>query len=196
MYEFIRGRLDRKSPAEAVVDAGGVGWILSIPLTTYESLPREGAEVRLFSELVIREDSHRLFGFATREERTFFRTLQGVSGVGPAVALQVVSAAPFAEFRAAVLSGDAARLRKIRGIGRKLSERLVVELRDAMEALPGPVQGSALPSGDRLAQDALLALEALGFPKAAAEQALGEARRETPPATDAGDLVRRALRHL
>lgn len=195
MYEHVRGRLERKSPAEAVVDAGGVGWLLTIPLSTYEALPREGSEVRLFTELVVREDAHRMFGFASREERTFFRTLQSVSGVGPSVALQVVSAAPFSEFRDAVVSGDAARLRRIRGIGKKLSERLVVELREAMESMPGS-SAAGSRSTDTLSRDAELALEALGFPKAAAEKAVAAARAEAPDATDAGEIVRRALRHV
>lgn len=195
MYEHLRGRLERKTPAEAVVDTGGVGWLLTIPLTTYDALPAEGADVRLFAELVVREDSHRLFGFATREERTFFRTLQSVSGVGPSVALQVVSAAPFSEFRDAVLAGDAARLRRIRGIGRKLSERLVVELRDAVQGLPGSAPAPGVPA-DPVLRDALLALEALGFPRSTAEKAVAACRDERPATSDPGELVRRALRHL
>jgi holliday junction DNA helicase RuvA len=193
MYEHIRGRLERKTPAEAVVEAHGVGWLLAVPLSTYERLPAEGAEVRLFAELVVREDSQRLFGFATREERTFFRTLQTVSGVGPAVALQIVSAMTWAEFRDAVASGDAGRLRRVRGIGKKLSERLTVELRDAVGAAsaePGPA------AADPVARDAVLALEALGFQRGPAETAVLGCRAELPAGADAGELVRRALRHL
>lgn len=193
MYEHIRGRLDRKTPAEAVVEAGGVGWLLSVPLTTYERLPAEGAEVRLWTQFVVREDSHRLYGFATREERVFFRILQAVSGVGPAVALQIVSALPWDEFRAAVERGDAARLRRVRGIGKKLSERLVLELRDAVGAAPGADAGLA---SEPAVRDALLALEALGFPRADAERAVQTCRPELPDAADAGEIVRVALRHL
>lgn len=195
MYEHLRGRLERKTPAEAVVDVAGVGYVLSIPLTTYDRLPAEGEGVTLFAELVVREDAHRLFGFATRDERAFFRSLQAVSGVGPAVALQVVSSVTFAEFRDAVVAGDAARLRRVRGIGKKLSERLVVELRDSMAAIPPQGAAAAAPA-DPVERDALLALEALGFPRAAADEAVAASRREGPPPRDAGDLVRRALRHL
>lgn len=195
MYEHIEGRLGRKTPAFAVVDAGGVGYALTIPLSTYERLPAEGAHVRLLTELVVREDAHRLFGFATPDERSFFRMLQRVGGVGPAVALQVVSSVPFAEFRRAVVAGDAARLRTIRGIGRKLSERLVVELRDAVSA-PDLTDAGAATAADPVVRDALLALEALGFSRSAADEALVRARAEPPPARDAGELVRRALRHL
>ena len=194
MFEHLRGRLERKTPAEAVIDVGGVGYLLSIPLSTYERLPAEGSDARFLVEFVVREDAHRLFGFATREERSFFRMLQSVSGVGPSVALQIVSSASFGEVRDAVLAADAARLRRIRGVGKKLSERLVVELRDSMEAAaPGM---AATSSGDPIARDAVLALEALGFPRAAAEQALSDCSGETPPPRDAGELVRRALRRL
>lgn len=194
MYEHLRGRLERKTPAEAVIEIAGVGYLVSIPLSTYERLPAEGTEARLFVELVVREDAHRLFGFATRDERAFFRVLQSVSGVGPALALQVVSSSTYAEFRDAVLGADAARLRRIRGIGKKLSERLVVELRDSMEAAGPGATGAR--TGDPIARDAALALEALGFPRAAAEQALADCGAESPPPRDAGELVRRALRRL
>jgi Holliday junction DNA helicase RuvA len=193
VYEHIRGRLDRKTPAEAVIDTGGVGWLLSIPLSTYERLPAPGGEALLWAELVVREDSQRLFGFATRDERAFFRTLQSVSGVGPSVALQIVSALSWTEFRDAVLAGDAARLRRVRGIGKKLSERLVVELRDAVGA--AGIASAATPA-DPVTRDALLALEALGFQRPAAEKAVAACNAEHAPASDAGELVRRALRHL
>lgn len=193
MYEHVRGRLDAKTPAEAVVDVGGIGFVLSIPLTTYDRLPATGAQVLLFTHLVVREDSHRLFGFASRDERVFFRTLQAVSGVGPAVALQVVSSVSLAEFSDAVAARDAARLRRIRGIGRKLSERLVVELKDALPRISPP---GAPAAADPIDRDALLALEALGFSRASSEAAVAAARAESgAPPLDAGDLVRRALRH-
>jgi Holliday junction DNA helicase RuvA len=193
VYDHIRGRLERKTPAEAVVDAGGVGWLLAVPLSTYERLPAEGAEVKLWAELVVREDSHRLFGFATRDERVFFRILQSVSGVGPAVALQIVSALSWAEFRDAVAAGDGARLRRVRGVGKKLSERLVVELRDAVG---GAAADAASSAADPVTRDALLALEALGFQRAAAERAVAACRPGLAPSADAGELVRQALRQL
>ena len=197
MYDHVRGRLVRRTPARAVVEAGGVGYDLAIPLSTYDRLPSEGAEVRLFTTLVVREDALRLFGFATEEERAFFTTLQSVSGVGPAVALGIVSSVPFAEFRAAVAAGDAQRLRRVRGVGKKLSERLVVELRDAWgeDALPAAAGGVPAP-GDVAARDAVLALEALGFPRDAAASAVAASRSGAPAGADAGVLVRLALRSL
>ncbi len=193
MYEHVRGTLARKHPAEAVIDVGGVGYRLVIPLSTYERLPVEGAVVTLFASLHVREDAHRLYGFATRDERAFFHVLQTVSGVGPSVALGIVSSLTFSAFRAAVLTGDAAQLRRVRGIGKRLSERLVVELKDAVGEMA--TADDAAPTDSAL-RDALLALQALGFPVPAAEHALREVRNTAPELRDPGEIVRRALKLL
>ena len=195
MYEHVRGKLAERSPAHAVIDAGGVGFFLSIPLSTFERLPQTGSEAHLYTTLVVREDSHRLFGFATREERAFFLGLQTVSGVGPAVALGIVSSMTFEAFRAAVATGDAAGLRRVRGIGKRLSERLVVDLKDKLGAAASPAPASAAPA-DAAAHDAMLALEQLGFARDDAGRALQEIRAKSPSVTDAGELVRRALSRL
>lgn len=175
------------------MDVGGVGYLVQIPLTTYERLPSEGSEVTVLVTLVVREDSHRLFGFATSDERSFFTSLQTVSGVGPALALSIVSSITLAEFRRAVLAGDAARLRKVRGIGKKLSDRLVVEMKDVLERI---VPAGGEDPGDGMARDALMALEALGFNRAEAGDAIRLCREQDPSARDAGELVRLALRRL
>lgn len=193
MYEHLRGTLAERSPAHAVLEVGGVGYRLAIPLSTFERLPPAGGVATLFVELVVREDAHRLYGFATKDERAFFLGLQSVSGVGPAVALAIVSSMTWDAFRSAVRDGDAARLRRVRGIGKRLSERLVLELRDTIGRDSQPVGAGAEDPG---ARDALLALEQLGFAREDAAQALAALRRETPGATDAGDLVRRALQRL
>jgi Holliday junction DNA helicase RuvA len=194
LYEHLRGILEERTPAHAVVDVGGVGYRVAIPLSTYEKLPPVGKPAQLFVVLVVREDSHRLYGFASRDEREFFLGLQTVSGVGPAVALGIVSSMTWAAFRAAVASGDSARLRAIRGIGKRLSERLVVELKDKL-GLAGGASAGAAP-GDRASHDAQLALEQLGFAPDAAAAALSELRRLEPSVDDAGELVRRALKRL
>jgi Holliday junction DNA helicase RuvA len=194
MYEHLRGTLAERGPAHAVVDVGGVGYVVSIPLSTFEQLPSVGQPVHVFVALVVREDSQRLYGFATRDERTFFLRLQTVSGVGPAVALGVVSSMSWAAFRTAVLSGDAAQLRRIRGVGKRLSERLVVELKDKLGATEAP----AAVSGpvDAATRDAQMALERLGFTPDAAAEALSGVRAADGGVDDAGELVRRALKRL
>ena len=193
MFEHLRGILEHRSPARAVVDVGGVGYDVSIPLSTFEKLPATGNRVQLFVTLVVRDDSHRLFGFATRDERDFFTGLQSVSGIGPSVALAIVSSISWTAFRAAVLAGDSAALRKVRGIGKRLSERLVVELRDKLEPVPGGGAAEA-PTGPY--RDAQLALEQLGFARDAAAAALAEVRREQSALDDAGEMVRAALKRL
>jgi len=194
MYEHLRGTLAESGPAHAVVDVAGVGYAVSIPLSTYERLPEVGKSAHLFVTLVVREDSHRLFGFATREERTFFTRLQDVSGVGPAVALGVVSSISWSAFRAAVLAGDAAQLRRVRGVGKRLSERLVVELKDKLGAADASPPGAG--PQDAAARDAQMALERLGFTPDSASLALAAVRAEESGAADAGELVRRALKRL
>lgn len=194
MYEHLRGTIEERTPAHAVVDVGGVGYHVAIPLSTFEKLPPVGKSATLFVVLVVREDSHRLYGFATRDERTFFLGLQSVSGVGPAVALGIVSSMSWSQFRAAVQSGDAAQLRGVRGIGKRLSERLVVELKDKLGAVEAASQSAA--PGDAAIRDAELALEQLGFPRDDAVAALAGVRRDDPSAADAGELVRRALKRL
>jgi Holliday junction DNA helicase RuvA len=194
LYEHLRGILEERSPAHAVVDVDGVGYRVAIPLSTYEKLPPVGMAAQLFVVLVVRDDSHRLYGFASRDEREFFLGLQAVSGVGPAVALGIVSSMTWAAFRSAIASGDAARLRTIRGVGKRLSERLVVELKDKI-GLAGGASDESAPGG-RASRDAQLALEQLGFAPDAAAAALSELLREEPSVEDAGELVRRALKRL
>jgi Holliday junction DNA helicase RuvA len=194
MFEHLRGTLAESGPAHAVVDVGGVGYVVSIPLSTYERLPAVGKTAHLYVSLVVREDSHRLFGFATKDERTFFLRLQDVSGVGPAVALGVVSSMSWTTFRSAVLAGDAAQLRRIRGVGKRLSERLVVELKDKLGA-PDAAPATSDPA-DAAARDAQMALERLGFTPDAASSALAAVRAEETGSADAGELVRRALKRL
>jgi Holliday junction DNA helicase RuvA len=193
MYEFVTGRLVSRRPDRAVVEAAGVGWRLLIPLSTYERLPRkEGAEVRLWTVHYQREDRQALYGFATEEEREYFETLYSVTGVGPALALALVSALPFEAFRAAVVNGDAAALTRVRGVGRKVAGRLLLELAEAMKQR-GPVAAPAAPPGSA-ASDAALALVALGFDRRDAEEKAGEAARALGDDAPPGEVVRRALR--
>jgi Holliday junction DNA helicase RuvA len=193
VFHHLHGTLEQKTPAEAVVDVGGVGYRVTIPLSTFERLPAEGEDVRLLTTLIVREDSHRLYGFLRPEERSFFELLQGVSGVGPQVALGIVSSLSLAEFRAAVSSGEPKLLQRVKGVGKRLSERLVVELKDRIGDI-----GAEAPAGSDTAldRDAVMALEALGFTRAQAEKAVAQVRASGDATGDAGDVVRHALRLL
>ncbi len=193
MYEYISGRLVSRRPDRAVIEAAGVGWRILIPLSTYERLPpREGAEARLLTVHFQREDRQALYGFATPEEREFFELLNSVTGVGPALALSILSTLSFEDFRAAVVHGDAVALTRVRGVGKKLAARLVLELAEAAKQR-GPVPGRA-PALGAGASDAALALTALGFDRRDAEARAAEAAKELGPETPPGDLVRAVLR--
>lgn len=195
MYEHLRGTLDSKNPAHVVIDVNGLGYGVAVSLSTFERLPSVGSAVRLYTVLSVREDAHRLFGFHSAEERTFFLALTSVSGVGPAVALGILSALPVATLQASVVSGDSARLRKVKGVGKRLSERLVVELRDRMrEMAPAGEPQSAHP--DAGVNDAVLALEKMGFSHTEAAKAIRTVRTAEPDCSDSGELVRLALRVL
>jgi Holliday junction DNA helicase RuvA len=193
VYDFISGRLVSRPPDRAVIEAGGVGWRILIPLSTYERLPRkDGAEAKLLVVHHVREDRQALYGFATEPEREFFEVLNSVSGVGPALALAILSAMPFEEFRAAVVHGDAAPLTRVRGVGKKLAARLLVELAEELKSR-GPAPGKPpLPAG--APSDAALALAALGFDRREAEAKAAEAARELGADAPAGEVVRRVLR--
>jgi Holliday junction DNA helicase RuvA len=195
MYESVRGTLLRRDLSNAVVEAGGVAYLLQVPLSTYEALPPAGAEVRLHVHLGVRPDEWRMYGFATPEERSVFRALLRVSGVGPAVALALLSGLRPAELEAAVAGGDVHALTRVKGVGRKTAERIVVELRDVFDragaavALPGSV--AAVPA----VADAVRALASLGLDPAEASRRVARHAADRDPATlDAADLIRQALR--
>lgn len=167
MIGRIAGTLVEKNPPQVVVLAGGVGYEIDVPMSTFYHLPRTGEAVELLTHLVVREDAHLLYGFLTAMERSAFRQLLKVSGVGPKVALSLLSGLSVDELEAAVASDDAARLTRVPGIGKKTAERLVLELRDK---LPGMVTVVKSTSGNQ--PDALKALVGLGYNEREAQAVL------------------------
>ena len=205
MIAFLRGTLDEKrlvpAPPAAVLDVGGVGYELSVPLSTFDALPRVGAECRLEVSEIVREDAHLLFGFATAAEKSLFELLQSVSGVGPKTALSAVSGLPPAELRAAVASGDAKALARLPGVGKRTAERICVELRgkiDPLEAAAASAAGKAgAPSAAAplaaSARDAVLALVQLGQTEEAASRAVREIVSKSGAPAETSAIVRLAL---
>ena len=193
MIAFLRGTLDEKrlvpAPPAAVLDVGGVGYELSVPLSTFDALPRVGAECRLEVSEIIREDAHLLFGFATAAEKSLFELLQSVSGVGPKTALSAVSGLPPAELRAAVASGDAKALARLPGVGKRTAERICVELRGKIDPLEA---GAAAPFAAS-ARDAVLALVQLGQTEEAASRAVREIVSKSGAPAETSAIVRLAL---
>ncbi len=199
MIASLRGTLLHKSPTEAVIDVGGVGFALSIPLSTYETLGEPNTEVSLLTHLHVREDVLQLFGFATEEERELFRLLLSVSGIGPKMAQSILSGVPTAELKNHIVVGNLSALTSIPGVGRKIAERLVVELREKIGRLETETLVQMPTGGDtqsHVRAEALLALTSLGYNRAAAEKALRTAIRETSGKTITVELlIKTALRH-
>jgi Holliday junction DNA helicase RuvA len=166
MITFVRGTLVEKHPTRAVLDVGGVGYEVFIPLSSYDRLPSTGESCRILTVDHVREDAHQLFGFMSVSERDTFQLLTGISGIGPKLALSALSGLTVRELKAAVVEGDLKRLSSIQGVGKKMAERMVVELRDrisaadALEAVSG--SDSAAPE-TLLMRDAVLALVTLGY---------------------------------
>jgi Holliday junction DNA helicase RuvA len=183
----IAGTLAEKAPPTVVVMAHGVGYEIDVPMSTFYNLPRTGEAVELLTHLVVREDAHLLFGFLTAGERNAFRQLLRVSGVGPKVALAVLSGLSVDDLAVAVAAQDAASLTRVPGIGKKTAERLVLELRDKLAA--------ALPAAKAAtthAPDVLNALLALGYNSREAACAI----RDLPPDLALADAIRQALKVL
>ena len=176
MIAQIHGRLLRKGPQEAIVDVGGVGYRLTIPLSTFYRVGEPGAEVTLLTHTHVREDTLALFGFLTAVEQALFERLIAVSGVGPKLAVSVLSGIEAPELVAALRSGDVARLTRIPGVGKKTAERLVVELKDKMKDLPSAEVQPAPTSP--AADDIVSALVHLGYSRPEAERGVERVFRE------------------
>ncbi len=195
MITFLNGLLIEKSPARVVLDVGGVGYEVFIPLSSYDRLGSEGQACRLLIFDYLREDLHNLYGFASERERRLFGLLMTVTGIGPKLAMTVLSGLSVRDLISAIAGGDLKRLGGITGIGKKTAERIVVELRDKLPqadvleaAAPAPA-----PAGDTRVRDAVLALISLGYKQADAQKMAGMALAAGPPSMSVEELVRKAL---
>jgi Holliday junction DNA helicase RuvA len=188
MIGRIKGSLLEKNPPQVVVSCHGVGYEIDVPMSTFYLLPRTGDEVELLTHMVVREDAQLLFGFLSAAERTAFRQLLKISGVGPKVALSVLSGLSVEDLAVAVASQDAARLTKVPGVGKKTAERLVLELRDK---LPGAVSVTAT-AASLASGDVVNALLGLGYNEREAAAAVKPLAADLPLA----DAIRQALKHL
>lgn len=200
MIAFLRGTLLERHPTQVVVDVGGVGYEVNIPVSTFSTLSDPPATVSLRVYTHVREDAIQLFGFATAEERAVFEKLISVAGVGPKLAITILSGLAATDLAQAIRGGQTERLTRIPGIGKKTAERLVLELKDKLDALiPGAALRSAEPAVaatlDELEQDVVSALVNLGAGKAQAEAAIRKARA-AGEVNDFQTLFRRAMEHL
>ena len=178
MIGQLRGRLTDKRPNQVLVDVGGVGYIVMVPLSTYATLGELHTEVTLLIHTHVREDALSLYGFLSSREKHFFEMLLSASGVGPTLALKILSGMSVEELVPAIRGSDLARLTKIPGVGRKTAERIVVELRDKLDAVTVEVERPAASSPAGVEADVVSALVNLGYETRAAESAVTDARRE------------------
>jgi Holliday junction DNA helicase RuvA len=177
MIGQLRGRLADKRPNHLLVDVGGVGYLVAVPLSTYAALGDLHTEVTLLIHTHVREDALTLYGFLSSREKHFFELLLGASGVGPTLALKILSGMSVEELVPAIRTGDVARLTRIPGVGRKTAERMVVELKDKLEAVVVAGEKPAVASPAGVEADVASALVNLGYEQRAAESAVAEARR-------------------
>lgn len=199
MIGQIRGIIIEKQPPQLIVDVHGIGYEIDAPMSTFYQLPDVNAEVRLFTHFVVREDAHHLYGFYTRDERTLFRTLLKVNGVGPRLALTILSSTAPEEFVRCVLNNDTASLVRVPGIGKKTAERLIIEMRDKLsdwnasfseetQLLKPENQGR-----NQILQDAISALISLGYKQNEANRSV---TKVDDGAASSEQLIRKALREM
>ena len=205
MIVTIEGILERATPISAIVNAGGLGYLISVPVTTASKLPNMGEKVKLHTHAVYREDSQALYGFAHEEERDFFALLiEKVSGVGPKVGISMMSKLELPQLVSAIANSDTALLAKTPGIGKKTAERVVIELKDKLSAFRGggafgmvqaggaAVSGAPTGTGDQK-DDAILALVALGYKKAEAAKAVEKASQKLGAGATTEAIIKAAL---
>lgn len=189
MIGRVSGRLIAKHPPQVLVDVGGIGYEISVPMSTLYQLPATGGEITLLTHLMVREDAHQLYGFATEPERSAFRQLLKISGIGARTALAVLSGLSVPELQQAVGAQDSGRLTKIPGIGKKTAERLLLELRDKLDvsSAAAPAAGMASPGND-----VVNALLALGYNAREIDWAV----KQVPSGMSVTDGIRQALKLL
>lgn len=206
MIGHIRGELVEKQPPVLVVEANGIGYEIEASMQTFYQLPALASQVKLYTHFVVREDAQLLFGFFERKERTLFRTLIKANGVGPKMAIAILSGMNSDEFAACISSEDATRLTKIPGVGKKTAERLVVELKDKMAVLglddstEFELTGAQLPSAtesiNSYIEDAQSALIALGYKPVIASKAVSSAQKQLSHIDSSEALIRVALKSM
>jgi Holliday junction DNA helicase RuvA len=201
MIGQLRGIILEKQPPELLLDVTGVGYEINAPMSTFYHLPDVGKEVILHTHFVVREDAHQLFGFYTREERSLFRTLLKVNGIGPRLALTILSSIEANEFIRCVINNDTDSLVRLPGVGKKTAERLIIEMRDKVSTLsssalpkePSFVKGTVSVTRNQATQDAVSALIALGYKPQEASRSVSKV---DDGAMTSEDIIRSALREM
>ncbi len=193
MITHIKGRLVEKNPTDVIIDCGGVGYMLHISLHTFSLLP-EGENLKLYTHLQVKEDSHTLFGFAEKSEREIFRLLISVSGIGASTARTMLSSLHPDQIKDAIASNDVATIQSIKGIGAKTAQRVIIDLKDKILKVYNIDEVSVSQSNTNK-EEALSALETLGFNRKLAEKAIDQVLKITPKET-VENIIKQALKNL
>lgn len=197
MYAYLKGTVADKGLNELVLDVGGVGYLLSVSMTTLQDTPPVGESMKVYTYLAVREDAMELFGFATREEKEMFLKLMSVSGIGPKLALAILGSMPLRDLSLAIVTGDVNALSRAPGVGKKTAQRIALELKEKVsesDFAAAPTAHTAYtPVQEDAATEALAALQALGYTAAEAARAISQVRGQSDKAND---LVRLALRSM
>lgn len=197
MIYGLKGRLAAKSPTALVIDVNGVSYEVSVPISTYDTVPGVGEEVSVLTVLVVREDDMQLYGFASEDERRLFKLLIGVSGIGPKTALGVLSSASVADIYGFIANSNSQALTAMPGIGRKTAERVVLELRDKIRKVDLSVSGEALEGKEDARSEAVDALAALGYSRMQSERAIREVLKSNNSiGSTVEELVKAALKEV
>ena len=193
MITHVRGRLVEKNPTEVVIDCNGIGYLVNISLHTFSQIPDE-ENIKLFTYLLVREDSHTLYGFMQKSEREMFRLLISVSGVGASIARTMLSSLSPAEIRDAIVAEDVATIQSVKGIGGKTAQRVILDLRDKVLKIYD-IDEIPVMASNTSKDEALSALEVLGFNKKQSEKVIDKVLEEAPSAA-VEEIIKRALKNL
>ena len=193
MITHIRGKLVEKNPTYTIIECNGIGYFLNISLHTFSKIPDSEA-VKLYTYLSVKEDSHTLFGFCDKVEREIFKLLISVSGVGPSIARTMLSSMTPEQIQHAIASEDVAVIQSVKGIGAKTAQRVIIDLKDKI-VKTYELSGDSMQSGNTIKEEALSALEVLGFSRKQVEILVQKIVQETPD-TAVEDIIKRALKNL
>ncbi|MCP4877048.1 MAG: Holliday junction branch migration protein RuvA [Gammaproteobacteria bacterium] len=194
MISRLIGMLAAKRAPQILIDCNGVGYEADVSMTTYYQLPEVGEQISIWTHLLVKEDSHSLIGFTTEQERKLFRQLIRINGVGPKMALTILSGIDNQQFALCIANNDIAMLTRLPGVGTKTAERLIIEMRDKIEALVGEIPAQQVSVGGQpIASEAIEALQALGYKAADAEKMISRAQQQVEAVNSASQLIKKAL---
>lgn len=197
MISRLTGLLAAKRAPQILIDCHGVGYEADVSMTTFYKLPEVGEQISIWTHLLVKDDSHSLVGFHDEQERKLFRQLIRINGVGPKMALTILSGIDERQFALCIANNDLAMLTRLPGVGKKTAERLVIEMRDKIDAIAGDLaEQQVTPVGHSIVSEAIEALQALGYKPAEAEKMIGRAQQQGDAADSASQLIKKALQAM